>query len=296
MFRTVRCLAFAITALLAACERERAPMPSAAPSGSASSEQTDPLVYRSRQLAFRLQHALGRLDEPMPASTRFATAPCPDQLIRERAPEQDARTLVLSVHDARYQQKSLLPLSVIEPLLSNEASRAAELFVPDETRLASPLNQLLKSEAHALAAERMVELFEARTYKGVFHVTLFKKAHLIRKLNKRRREWTRGVLRAWLVVYDIDTSESLCQTEIISVNEVDNEPISMRRRADTQQRLVRALGQQLREQAAERLASISSALVLPAADSDGAPSGNALRLPGPSAGSMAALNQPPGMQ
>src|SRR5690606_9403040 len=196
-------------------------------------------------------------------TTRFEQRACPDSEILEDSPNQMARTLVLSTHDSRYSAHSLMPLSLTDPLRT-ENDLGLETFFEDATgNASSALGRLLKSQDHARAAEDEARALEARNYKGVFHITQFKKAHLIRKKNQRRREWTKGVMSAWLAIYDIDTSENLCQTQLLSVNDVEGEPTSIRLRPETQRRLVRELGQQMRSQAETALASISRVLNLP---------------------------------
>lgn len=219
----------------------------------------DPLVLRSRQLALRMQGALARLSEPMPPATRFGEQKCPDQAIEGSSARA---TLTLTTHDARYSARSLLPLRVTRPLESREAASLNRYFEADQTRLSSPLLRELRSEADAEAVTRAIEQLEQRAFKGVFHIVLFKKPHLIRKQNRRRREWTKGVLQAWLVVYDIDASEPLCQTRVTAVSDVDDEPISIRLRAETQRKLVAELGHQLRREARHALASISQTLTI----------------------------------
>jgi hypothetical protein len=203
-----------------------------------------------------------------------------------RSPKLPERTLTLAVHDARYQAESLLPLAVTQPLQSRDGARVFGFYEPHPSGLRAPRERLLGSEADATAAEQEVAQLEQRQYKGVFHVTLFKKPHLIRKKNKRSREWTRGVLGTWLGIYAIDTSELLCQVEVISVNNVDEAPIAIRLRADTQQKLVRELTEQVIEKTQHALASVSQVLVLP---EFAAPTSEPHL-------SFAGMAQPPGMQ
>lgn len=226
----------------------------------------DPLLYRSRQVAHRLEAALSRLAEPMPAVSKFHTTPCPDVELGAQVSGGAGRTLTLGIHDARYEARSLLPLELLAPLdppaptLDRyfEVDRRAEGLPGSEARL----TRLLRSEADARAAEHEVDALERHRYKGVFHITLFKKPHLIRKENRRKREWTRGIFEAWLVVYDIDTSQSLCQVRVSTLNDVEDEPITIRLRPDTQRKLVRELGQQLYAESVQALDSITQVLRL----------------------------------
>lgn len=250
---------------LAGCDPEgRAPASRRDPEPAARS--TDPLLYRSRQIAHRLEAALSRLAEPMPAVSKFHTTACPDAELRERISAGASHRLALDIHDARYQARSLMPLELLAPL-DPPAPTLDRYFEPDpkaqglsgaDTRL----SRLLRSEADAQAAEREVDALERQRYKGVFHITLFKKPHLIRKENRRKREWTRGVFEAWLVVYDIDTSQSLCQARVFTSNDVEDEPITIRLRPDTQRKLVRELGQQLYAESIQALGSITQVLRL----------------------------------
>ena len=253
---------------------------------AAESAAEDALVYTSRQLSLRAGAALARLQEPMPPLTRFKVESCPDQVLLADSPNLPERTLTLAVHDARYQAESLLPLAVTDPLQTRDDARLLGFYEPSQAELANPFERLLKSEADAKAAEQEVARLEQRQYKGVFHITLFKKPHLIRKKNKRRREWTRGVLRAWLAIYAIDTSKLLCQVEVISITDVGDAPITIRLRADTKQRLVRELTEELREKSQQALGSISKVLVLP----EIVTAASAPQL------TFAGLAQPPGMQ
>jgi hypothetical protein len=240
---------------------------------------------RSRQVAFRMQSALTRLEEPMPAPATFKKVHCPDAAIRSQTAGAEP-LLSLSFADSRYEARSPLPLSLTAPLESDEAAQVSRFFEA-RANAGSFMTSLLRSEAHAVAAQRAVEHLEQRQYKGVFHILRFVKAQLIRKKNKLRREWTRGGLEAWLVVYDLDSSESLCSTRLFTMNEVDAEPISLRLRPDTEQKLVRALGEQMRAESAKALSTISDVLRIP--DAKVAP--RDLALPNPSAASVAALDR-----
>lgn len=224
--------------------------------------EPDPLVERSRQLAYRLRTAEHRLAEAMPPVTQFHQQSCPDEEIASQTSGAAGRELMLTTHDARYEAHSLLPLTLVQPL-ETPSDVLTRFFEDSEDGLTSPLARLLRSAEVADAAEREVVELEQRAYKGVFHLTLFKKAHLIRKKNRRRREWTKGVLMGWLVIYDIDASEPVCQVSVTTVNDVEDEPISIRLRPDTQRKLVHELGLQLLEEARRALPSITSVLTLP---------------------------------
>lgn len=237
----------------------REPEPSAAPA-------PDPLLYPSRQLSHRLEAALSRLAEPMPPVSKFQTAACPDGDLEAQVRTGAGPSLVLGVHDARYEARSLFPLELLTPL-DPPAPTLDRYFEADPSAAGLPgsdsrLSRLLRSEADAQAAERAVVELERQRYKGVFHITQFKKSHLIRKENRLRREWTRGTLEAWLVVYDIDTSESLCQVRVATLNDVEGEPITIRLRPDTQRKLVRELGEQLYAESVQALGTITRVLRL----------------------------------
>ncbi len=250
-----------------ACDLE--PRPVERSTESSPSEANDPLVYRSRQTAFRLERALARLAEPMPAPNRFHEQACPDERIGRRVSRVSQATLSLASDDARYEAHSLLPLTLTRPLMTHEREQVEQFFSVGAETADSLMARTFKSKVDADAADEAARELEQRLYKGVFHVTLYKKAHLVRKKHKLHREWTRGILRAWLVVYDIDGSEPLCQKEIIAVNDVSEAPISIRLRARTQQRLVRALAYSVRSQAETTLASMSRVLRLPSSDLKG---------------------------
>ena len=218
-----RAFLVAATLLLAGCE-PAAQTERDHDSGPTVAESGDPLLYRARQVAHRLEAALSRLAEPMPRATKFQTAACPDAELGAALTAGALPTLVLDVQDARYEARSLFPLELLAPLDPPEPTldqyfeadpRAAALPGPEGRR-----SRLLRSEADAVAAERAVSELERRRYKGVFHITLFKKPHLIRKENRHKREWTRGIFEAWLVVYDLDTSESLCQVRVSTLSDV----------------------------------------------------------------------------
>lgn len=229
----------------------------------AEEAEPDSLLEKSRQLAYRLQAAEHRLAETMPAATKFGKQTCPDDAIAKATNTAAARQLALTTHDSRYEAHSLLPLNLVQPL-ETPSDVLARFFEDSGDGLTPPLARLLRSVEVADTAERAVTALEERSYKGVFHITLFKKAHLIRKKNHRHREWTKGVLAAWLVIYDIDESSPVCQVPVTTVNDVDDEPISIRLRPDTQRKLVRELGVQLREEAERVLPSITKVLTLPA--------------------------------
>jgi len=257
------------TALAAACLAFSGCQPQTSTSGTpqdapAQPANVDPLVYRSRQVSYRLQAALARLRERMPPVTKFHTTACPDAQLRTQAEPGSEPNLVLDIHDARYEARSLLPLELLVPLKTPE--RTLDRYfetIPDTAGLQDSetrLGRLLRSDQDAILAERELRELEQQRYKGIFHITLFKKPHLIQKQNKLRREWTQGILQAWLVVYDIDTNESLCQAPVTSINDVEGEPISIRLRPDTQQKLVKELGEGLRAEGARALGSISEVL------------------------------------
>jgi len=257
----------AILLVLGGCERASSTKPAPDPEPSAAGG-TDPLLYPSRQLSHRLEAALSRLAEPMPAVSKFHTAQCPDSELEAQIKAGAGASLVLGVHDARYEARSLFPLELLAPL-DPPAPTLDRYFEADPNAAAlagsdSRLSRLLRSEADAQAAERAVEALERQRYKGVFHITQFKKSHLIRKENRLRREWTQGMLEAWLVVYDIDTSESLCQVRVATLNDVEGEPITIRLRPDTQRKLVRELGEQLYAESVQALGTITRVLRLDA--------------------------------
>ena len=260
-------LALLITATLVLGGCEPAAKPEKVPPEPVT-RSADPLLYRSRQVAHRLEAALSRLAEPMPPTTKFHTTPCPDAELEAEIAAGAVGSLALDVHDARYEARSLLPLELLAPL-DPPAPTLDRYFEVDPaarelTGVEDRLSRLLRSDADALAAEREVADLERQRYKGVFHVTLFKKPHLIRKENRRKREWTRGIFEAWLVVYDIDASQSLCQVRVSTLSDVEGEPITIRLRPDTQRKLVRELGQQLYAESVQALRSISQVLRLEA--------------------------------
>ena len=259
--------------VLGGCDRAPTPNPAKDPEPSAA-PSADPLLYPSRQLSHRLEAALSRLAEPMPAVSKFHAAACPDSELQAQIDTGAGASLVLDVHDARYEARSLFPLELLAPL-DPPAPTLDRYFEadPSATRLPgsdSRLSRLLRSEADAQAAERAVKTLERQRYKGVFHITQFKKSHLIRKENRLRREWTRGMLEAWLVVYDIDTSESLCQVHLSTLNDVEGEPITIRLRPDTQRKLVRELGEQLYAESVQALGTITRVLRLEASEAPAA--------------------------
>lgn len=258
----------AILLMLGGCDRAPTPDPTLDPNPSAAASD-DPLLYPSRQLSHRLEAALSRLAEPMPAVSKFHAAACPDSALQAQIAGGAGPGLVLDVHDARYEARSLFPLELLAPL-DPPAPTLDRYFEADPGAAGLPgsdsrLTRLLRSESDARAAERAVAELERQRYKGVFHITQFKKSHLIRKENRLRREWTRGMLEAWLVVYDIDTSESLCQVHVSTLNDVEGEPITIRLRPDTQRKLVRELGEQLYTESVEALGTITRVLRLEAA-------------------------------
>jgi len=257
----------AILLVLGGCDRAPTPEPTLPPEPSAA-PAADPLLYPSRQLSHRLEAALSRLAEPMPAVSRFHATACPDSQLQAQISNGAGPSLALGVHDARYEARSLFPLELLAPL-DPPAPTLDRYFEADPSAAGLPgsdsrLSRLLRSEADARAAERAVEALERQRYKGVFHITQFKKSHLIRKENRLRREWTRGTLEAWLVVYDIDTSESLCQVHVSTLNDVEGEPITIRLRPDTQRKLVRELGEQLYAESVPALSTITRVLRLAA--------------------------------
>src|SRR5690606_41574186 len=74
---------------------------------------------------------------------------------------------------------TLLPYTTLfRSLQSHDGARLLRFYEPEPSALGDPLERLFKSEADANAAEREIAALERRQYKGVFHITLFKKPHL----------------------------------------------------------------------------------------------------------------------
>lgn len=257
----MRRLGLPLFALALACE-DPASKPGSVPSEPSVAAQTAPCTAERRgtELALRWRQVHGRLEEPMPELTSFEERSCPDERIRRRAPAGAARTLSLGFADARYGARSLMPLVMTRWLASHHEEKLEALLAP--TGNSHSARFAFRSENAANDAERLLVALDQRVYKGVFYIIQYKKPHLIRKKGKFRREWLPGLLRAWFVVFDIDTSEALCSTRMVVVSDIEDAPVWLRTKADTQNRLVSELGETMLDNSQAALASISGELMI----------------------------------
>jgi hypothetical protein len=98
---------------------------------------------------------------------------------------------------------------------------------------------------------------------GLFHIAAYRAPHLILKRGQRKRHWTPGVLVTWLVIYDMERAEPVCQVNLSVQSDVREASLRWRDRTHTQQTLIEQLGKDLRSRSEEALRSISSELRLP---------------------------------
>ncbi len=180
---------------------------------------------------------------------------CEDSELVRRAKDSAARVLQLTTEDARYQAKSLLPLSITD-----------QLTVPRWTALEDALAGVGDPSANdvdvggALAA---VRLHDQRRFLGTYHVVYFRVPKRIHKLGKRKAEWVAGVLDTWFVIHDASSLEPLCQTRLTVRNDVKDAPLAVRLKSDTRNALVRTLGRELRDATPAAVSRISGVLTAP---------------------------------
>ncbi|MBI3200547.1 MAG: hypothetical protein HYZ29_03320 [Myxococcales bacterium] len=164
----------------------------------------------------------------------------------------ESRTLVLSVRDARFEKKQLLPLDLTGPLTAPKLHA-----LRDDLALSPP------GQAPPSSVTDEIRSLDGRRFVGVFHVTEHFGADRVFRTDRGRWEWTPGTLVAWLAVHDAATGAALCQTQMVVKNDTRSAPLAPRLKSDTRQRLTRELGRDLKSEAARALRRITLLLEMP---------------------------------
>jgi hypothetical protein len=173
---------------------------------------------------------------------------CPDDVIRGQATQENERTLMLRVEDARVEKKSVLPLHVTSAVSSLDLGELEAAVTREE------IGNLDRDSA------ARIDWLASRRFVGVFHVIDYSTPRWIHRLDRAKSEWVAGWLTAWLVVHDARTGDALCSTQVTVRNDTTGAPLQRRLRSETAERLTGELGSSLRSRTRESLARISDAL------------------------------------
>ena len=219
----------------------------------------DELVAIQRRVAFERTELRARLARSLARPPRRAQTRCPDDELSRLGLDAPKKKLVLGVEDARVEQKHLLPLDILEQLVSPELGRLERSPFGDSAELPQ------SPSAARAELERLAQL-ERRRFRGIFQIVDYAKPKRIRRVDRVRPEWLPGRVVAWLVVYDADEGRPLCQTQLVARNDVAEAPLSKRLESAVRDRLVRELGAQLRAATPAALSGISRELWVEGAD------------------------------
>jgi hypothetical protein len=226
--------------------REQAALPALA-KPAASTQGAPPLGDRIAYELYRVRQRFG----PPPGTLERVRQRCPDQTIHQESPDDSSRTLVLRQVDERVESRELVPLRITEQLRTHELDELGRTFEAGRERDGERvLRDLARVAEHR--------------YLGVYHVTEYTGPELVLRVGEPRRKWAPGVLRAWLVLYDLDTKQRLCAVDLTVRSDPQGAPTSSRLRSETRQRLEVEFGRSLVRQARQRLAELTSELRWPA--------------------------------
>ncbi len=224
------------------------PVPLGASEPGVEVSEDKPVLSRDMERARLAVRALGSIElDPLKRREQA----CNDAELSAAAPTEPARVITTRFAEARLVAKALLPMTVTEPL-----------ELPRLPLLEAALSGVHGEEASREALERSTALSKRR-FVGVFHVTQFGLPRWIWRLDHKKPEWVRGYLETWLALHDGQSGERLCQTRIWVVSDGKDAPLSRRLRADTRNKLTRALGHALKREAPAALRRLSRVLTLP---------------------------------
>jgi hypothetical protein len=226
--------------------RERAALPALA-KPAASTQAAPPLGDRIAYELFRVRQRFG----PPPGTLERVRQRCPDQAIHQESPDDASRTLILRQVDERAESRELVPLRITEQLRTHELDDLGRTVEAGRKRDGEQVLRELGRVAQ-------------RRYLGVYHVTEYAGPELVLRVGELRRKWAPGVLRAWLVLYDLAAKERLCAVDLTVQSDPGGAPTSSRLRSETRQRLEVELGRNLVRSARQRLADLTSELRWPA--------------------------------
>jgi len=163
--------------------------------------------------------------------------------------QPELQRVVLANLDVRVQTRSLVPRRVTERLESGEV----ELLTSQIDAETGADRSLTRKEAPVSASSLTredVERIERQRYLVVFYINHYQGPALILRVGKLRREWFEGNMSARLVLFDTVQQQAICGTQVRAKNDVKDAPIRSRLQAETRNRLERALGDALRQEAA----------------------------------------------
>lgn len=182
------------------------------------------------------------------------------------SPISGTEELVLANVDVRTQTKNLIPRRVMERLETGEPSLLASVIDTPAQESSKP-GQGSPLSASTLTRDDLARIGRQR-YLGTFYVRQYQGPALILRIGKIRREWFEGSLTAKFVLFDTQSRTVICATDVHAKNDVSGAPIRSRLQAETRNRLERALGDALRQQAQRTIARVAPELKWPA-DSTG---------------------------
>jgi hypothetical protein len=152
--------------------------------------------------------------------------------------------------DAREQTKNLLPRRVSERLETVDLSMLHALSDEKEPGKANEHGEILAE-------------WQKRRLVGIFYVSDYAGPALILRVGELKRSWFDGRLAAKFLVYDTESSRSLCGYPLAVQNDTKDAPIRSRLQAETRIRLERELSDALVAAARKVLASDLPALRFP---------------------------------
>ncbi|MEZ4225464.1 MAG: hypothetical protein R3B13_31215 [Polyangiaceae bacterium] len=238
----------ALCLLALGCQGSPAPTPGIeALKPAASAPDTLPLSREAEQARLAVR-ALSAVElDAIDAHERA----CDDAALSAAATTSDARVVTVRVADARYDSKSLLPLSITEPL-----------SLPNLAELDGAISGVSGPEASARARE-IAEGVRTRRFIAVAHITRFAMPRWIWRLGHKKPEWVAGHLEAWIAIHDAQSGERSCQTRVWVVNDTKDAPLRRRLRGDTRDRLVDALAEALVAELPKAIRRLTGVLSLP---------------------------------
>jgi hypothetical protein len=254
---TARPLALLVVVCLLGCDalgRQQRATPSLAVAAQRDRAGDELAALRGR-VTFERAELRARLARSLARPPQRAKTPCPDDELSRLALDAPQKKLVLGVEDARLEQKHLLPLDILEQLVSPELGRLELSPFGDSA-------ELPQSTSAARAELERLAQFERRRFRGIYQIVDYAKPKRIRRVDRLRPEWLPGWVIAWLVVYDADEGRPLCQTQLMARNDVAEAPLSKRLESAVRDRLVRELGAELRAATPAALSGISRELLV----------------------------------
>jgi hypothetical protein len=208
-----------------------------------SSDQPRPVEIRTARAQIR-----AALERPLPSPKRLKESRCSDL----GTLTEDERELSLRVVDARYDTRSVLPLSVTRNLTE-----------PDLNQLDSVLAGIESADKPRAALDQVAR-FSKRRFVGTYHVMVYGSPKWFVKAGKLKPSWDAGRFDAWFAVHDAATGLPRCAARVTIIGDASGAPLRARLRSETRDKLTSALGERARQATSEALARIAPELRLPA--------------------------------